>query len=254
MAQGRFRQGRYQQGIGIPETLGVQPTTWTPPVGPEPQRVTWTSPSIGIRNDYGSTPKYVDTVPHRWTYKAKNKKKEKEEDKGTSTTSTTPPTKTPFGTPPSGPPTTGPNVPPTPPAFPAPTGAGMPVPPPPSVRRATAQARATGQPLSTPPLASQGMPTPPPPTGRQVLRMPPMNLPPMSGQGADFLTASARSASDEPFTPNVEWRDEPENPFPVGTRREFDARRMFDPDYLPEKERSTTPANSRTQNRKPKNT
>lgn len=228
MAQGRYRQGRYQQGIGIPETLGVQPTTWTEPKSPELKRTTWTSPNAGVSRNYGSTPGYVDTLPHRWTYAssgdilnqlagsyARGKTR-------SATSGSTPSSSGGFSMPPSGSPATGANVPSAPPTYSAPTGVGMAVPPPPSnLRRAS--------------------------------KLEPMETPPMSEQGSDFLTASMRTASDEPFTPNVEWRDEPENPFPVGTRREFDARRMFDPDYLPVKERSISPAKSRTQNRKPKN-
>jgi hypothetical protein len=73
--------------------------------------------------------------------------------------------------------------------------------------------------------------------------------------GGDFITTSAREASDEPFESGVEWKDEPENPFPKGGREDFDTSRMFDPDYLPERSRPITSASkSRTQTRKPKNT
>lgn len=72
--------------------------------------------------------------------------------------------------------------------------------------------------------------------------------------GGDFITTSAREASDEPFESSVEWRDEPENPFPKGGREDFDTSRMFDPTYKPAQERTTKPAGSRTQKRKPKTT
>lgn len=58
---------RYQQGIGIPETLGVQPTVWEDPKLPTIKRATWKVGNTGAQRNYGSTPRYVDTVPHRWT-------------------------------------------------------------------------------------------------------------------------------------------------------------------------------------------
>lgn len=266
MSRGRYRQGRYQQGIGIPETLGVQPTTWTEPTGPEMRRATWTSPNTGASRNYGSTPNYVDTMPHRWTYGDESKrgfkffpKRKKDGDEGsigwsrTSVTTTT--TRTGGGVSlsgfpaPSGPPATGTGVPSTPPAYPAPTGTGVAVPPPP---RSSRRASSMDDPFATPPvMASGGAPTPPPP--RRVRRMEPLEMPPMS-EGGDLFTMTARTASDEPFSSSVEWRDEPENPFPMGPRETFDARRMFDPEYLPTRERSTSPANSRAKNRRPKRT
>lgn len=258
MSRGRYRQGRYQQGIGIPETLGVQPTTWTEPKEPNLFRTTWTSPNAGISRNYGSTPGYVDTVPHRWDYGKSGQilnefARRFAINQRSSATAPAPPS--PFSAPPSGPPATGSGTPPAPPAYPAPTGTGVAVPPPPSVRRATSQATSTGQPFATPPaMPSQGVPVPPPPSTRRATRLSPIDTPPMAEQGSDLFTMSVRTASDEPFRSNVEWRDEPENPLPMGPRATFDSRRMFDPDYLPAKERSTSPANSRAQNRRPKRT
>ena len=64
--RGRFKNGRYQQGIGTPETLGVQPTTWKEPETPTLFRTTFTSPNAGISRNYGTTPDYVDTWKSRW--------------------------------------------------------------------------------------------------------------------------------------------------------------------------------------------
>jgi hypothetical protein len=113
-------------------------------------------------------------------------------------------------------------------------------------------------PFSTPPVAGTGAPVPPAPTGstaKSVIKNTnPMDVPPMPEFGGDFLTTSAREAPDEPFESGVEWKDEPENPFPKGGREDFDTSRMFDPTYKPAQERTTKPAGSRTQKRKPKNT
>ena len=67
MTQGRFKQGRYQQGIGVPETLGVQPTTWNEPQPPALNQSKWDAGSVGFSRNYGSTPDYVDTWKSRWT-------------------------------------------------------------------------------------------------------------------------------------------------------------------------------------------
>lgn len=67
MTRGRFKNGRYQQGIGTPETLGVQPTTWNEPKPPALFQAKFDSPSVGFQRNYGSTPDYVDTWKSRWT-------------------------------------------------------------------------------------------------------------------------------------------------------------------------------------------
>ncbi len=249
MARGRYQQGRYQQGIGIPQTLGVQPTTWTEPKEPQINRMTWTPPNAGVSRKYGSTPAYVDTVPHRWTYGDESKKswirkKKKEDDSSTSTT--------PFSVPPTGPPATGAGVPPSPPTYPSPTsGTGTAVPPPPTLRKVPK----TPTTFSLPPVPNSGMVVPPPPpSSGKSIKVGPFGVPPMGDEGADFFTASAREASDEPFKPGVDWKDEPDNPFPKGGRKDFDTSRMFDPTYKPAQERTTKSAGSRTQKRKPKTT
>lgn len=66
MTRGRFKNGRYQQGIGVPETLGVQPTTWNEPKPPALFQAKFDSPSVGFQRNYGSTPDYVDTWKSRW--------------------------------------------------------------------------------------------------------------------------------------------------------------------------------------------
>ncbi len=67
MTQGRMRNGRYQQGIGVPETLGVQATTWSEPKPPAlPAPIKFDGSSIGVNRDYGSTPAYVDGRKSRW--------------------------------------------------------------------------------------------------------------------------------------------------------------------------------------------
>jgi hypothetical protein len=64
--QGRMKNGRYQQGIGIPETLGVQPTTWNEPKPPAMSQIKFDVPNTGAQRNYGSTPNYVDTWKSRW--------------------------------------------------------------------------------------------------------------------------------------------------------------------------------------------
>ena len=57
---------RYQQGIGTPETLGVQPTMWKEPQMFTPKGFSMPSINAGTSRNYGSTPKYVDTLGSRW--------------------------------------------------------------------------------------------------------------------------------------------------------------------------------------------
>lgn len=68
---------RYQQGIGVPEASNVPstfqaPTTWQEPKAPAINRVDFKPGNTGATRDYGRTPDYVDTVPSRWSYSAKN--------------------------------------------------------------------------------------------------------------------------------------------------------------------------------------
>lgn len=65
--RGRFKNGRYQQGISTPETLGVQPTTWKEPESAPLYQTKFDAPNVGFTRNYGSTPDYVDTWNSRWT-------------------------------------------------------------------------------------------------------------------------------------------------------------------------------------------
>lgn len=80
----------------------------------------------------------------------------------------------------------------------------------------------------------------------------PFDLPPLAEAGMDFITASLRTMKDDDTTPapsSVEWKDDPENPFPMGTFKPFDTSRMFDPTYKSSEETITSPATSRTKKR-----
>jgi hypothetical protein len=66
MTQGRMRNGRYQQGISTPDTLGVQPTTWNEPKPPALFQAKFDTPNTGATRQYGATPEYVDTWKSRW--------------------------------------------------------------------------------------------------------------------------------------------------------------------------------------------
>ena len=57
---------RYQQGIGTPETLGVQPTVWKEPQMFKPKALSFPTITAGTSRDYGNPGKYVDTMPSRW--------------------------------------------------------------------------------------------------------------------------------------------------------------------------------------------
>lgn len=57
---------RYQQGIGTPETLGVQPTLWKEPQMFKPKALSFPTINAGTSRDYGSPGGYVDTMPSRW--------------------------------------------------------------------------------------------------------------------------------------------------------------------------------------------
>jgi len=59
---------RYQQGIGTPETLGVQSTYWKDPILPKTTPINYPTVNVGVSNNYGSlSDNYVDTMPSRWT-------------------------------------------------------------------------------------------------------------------------------------------------------------------------------------------
>lgn len=57
---------RYQQGIGVPQTLGVQPTVWKEPQMVTPKAFSFTASNAGTSRDYGDPGPYVDTKPSRW--------------------------------------------------------------------------------------------------------------------------------------------------------------------------------------------
>lgn len=57
---------RYQQGIGTPETLGVQPTVWKEPQMFKPKALSFPTITAGTSRDYGNPGKYVDTMKSRW--------------------------------------------------------------------------------------------------------------------------------------------------------------------------------------------
>lgn len=57
---------RYQQGIGTPETLGVQPTLWQEPKMFTPKALSFPTLNAGTSRNYGDAGKYVDTMPSRW--------------------------------------------------------------------------------------------------------------------------------------------------------------------------------------------
>lgn len=57
---------RYQQGIGVPQTLGVQPTVWQDPPSFTPKGFNFPTITAGTSRNYGNPGKYVDTMPSRW--------------------------------------------------------------------------------------------------------------------------------------------------------------------------------------------
>lgn len=57
---------RYQQGIGTPETLGVQPTVWKEPQMFKPKALSFPTINAGTSRDYGNPGAVVDTMPSRW--------------------------------------------------------------------------------------------------------------------------------------------------------------------------------------------
>ena len=56
---------RYQQGIGVPQTLGVQPTLWKDPPSFTPKGFDLPSINAGTSRDYGDPGAYVDTKDSR---------------------------------------------------------------------------------------------------------------------------------------------------------------------------------------------
>jgi hypothetical protein len=192
---------RYQQGIGVPETLGVQPTYWKEPTYNFPKTDTPRF-NAGVSRKYGSTGRYVDTMPSRYkaaefsTLNRLNRKigrvtgfgagnanlSGRNPFRGDTGDGTDP---TDYGSPPTG--------------FPSPTGEGFPVPPPPATRRAT----------------SLGL-----------------DAPPVAGTEVDYVTEMARSTPDLTSSPTgATFRDEPTNPFPMGDY-DFTPSRVLDPSFM----------------------
>lgn len=61
----RRRRG-FQEGIDVPNTLGGPLTTWQDPTPTPTKAFSFSPQNTGAQRNYGSTPAYVDTVPHRW--------------------------------------------------------------------------------------------------------------------------------------------------------------------------------------------
>lgn len=57
----------YQQGIQIPETLGIPLTKWKAPEQISAPQASFSPANSGASRNYGTTPAYVDTIPARWT-------------------------------------------------------------------------------------------------------------------------------------------------------------------------------------------
>lgn len=57
---------RYQQGIGVPDTLGAPLGEWKDPTPVTTKPFDMSVPNTGASRNYGNTGAYVDTVPHRW--------------------------------------------------------------------------------------------------------------------------------------------------------------------------------------------
>lgn len=210
------RRIRYQQGIGI-ESPNVPYTIYKEPEAPPIQR--WDLPRVnaGVSRNYGSTSKYVDTLPHRWEpgkWEALNtfsRRLRGDTSTGVSNAMARSATSRRLASPlpqttnvPSGPST------PPPGSFPAPSGQGLAVPPAPSVRRA---------------------PSPLP------------GMPPVDSPGAKFME-KVRNAPAEPFVsprdpflsqktdinplPKGEWTET--NPLPRGGFS-FPERGISEPSY-----------------------
>lgn len=75
-----------------------------------------------------------------------------------------------------------------------------------------------------------------------------MQVPPMKEMGTDLFTGLMRTAPEVTEPPQtVQWKDEPQNPFPMGSAQTFDRNRMFDPTY--KSSPITQPPTSRSQRR-----
>ena len=57
---------RYQQGIGIPETLGPKLGVWKEPTAPAFKPFAMPNLTAGTSRKYGDAPEYVDTWKSRW--------------------------------------------------------------------------------------------------------------------------------------------------------------------------------------------
>jgi len=57
---------RYQQGIGIPETLGPKLGVWKEPTAPAFKPFAMPNLTAGTSRNYGDAPQYVDTWKSRW--------------------------------------------------------------------------------------------------------------------------------------------------------------------------------------------
>jgi len=206
---------RYQQGIGVPETLGVQPTYWKEPTYTFPKTDTPRF-NAGVSRKYGSTGRYVDTIPSRYkaaefsTLNRLNRKIGRVTGfgAGNANLSGRSPLRgvTGDGTDP-----TDYGMPPTRPAgFPNPTGEGFPVPPPPATRRAT----------------SLGL-----------------DAPPVAGTEVDFITEMTRSTPDLPSSPTgATFRDEPTNPLPMGN---YNPRNVLDSEFFYDNRQGRRTGNTR---------
>jgi hypothetical protein len=57
---------RYQQGIGMPETLGPKLGVWKEPTAPAFKPFSMPNITAGTNRNYGDAPQYVDTWKSRW--------------------------------------------------------------------------------------------------------------------------------------------------------------------------------------------
>lgn len=127
--------------------------------------------------------------------------------------------------------------------------------PPPMTPASSTTGSATPAPPATP-FSMPAMPAMPPAPPKSVKKAgttnSPFDLPPLTGMGGDLFTQSIKNMPESEAgasTPsNVQWKDEPTNPFPMGTRKPFDSSRMFDPSYKSTEGITSSPS-SRTMNR-----
>lgn len=236
MASRRYPRGRYQQGIGIPESLGSPTGEWRDPTPVTTQGFDLRVPNTGANRNYGgSSDEYINALTHNWIVEKSgvNPQAIGRYFQGRRTTTSTPPTTLPAptgtGVPPAGPPTGGT---PAPPGLPAPLGPGVP----PAGPLTGGTPAPPGFPPPGPTTVRTGRPVPPPPTnapdapaGVTTLDMPPM--PPRRAENAPWMTiepdestaddpfiVGVRQASDEPIDSPVEWRDDPAMDTPLMPR------------------------------------